>query len=287
MENLWLSRRVLCYAHQGGATEGPSSTLFAIESALRSGATAIELDVHRSADGVLIVSHDPTLDRTTDLDGAIASLDAAHIARADAAYWFVPGRGVVHDAAQSDYVYRGRAGSDARFGVATLESVLRAFPGVPLNLDIKQSAPDVAPYEALLAELLERHGRGDDVIVTSFSDRSVSIFHERAPHIGTAPGATALTMIVQAIRGGTNIRPDLLEGHVALQVPVRVAGMWLVDERLVGIAHELSLALHVWTVDDEADMHRLVQLGVDAIMTDVPSVLAAVLRSDGVAFQQS
>src|SRR5487761_2451176 len=105
MENLWLSRRVLCYAHQGGATEGPSSTLFAIESALRSGATAIELDVHRSADGVLIVSHDPTLDRTTDLDGAIASLDAAHIARADAAYWFVPGRGVVHDAAQSDYVY--------------------------------------------------------------------------------------------------------------------------------------------------------------------------------------
>jgi glycerophosphoryl diester phosphodiesterase len=90
-------------------------------------------------------------------------------------------------------------------------------------------------------------------------------------------------MIVQSIRGGVAVGPELLDGHVALQVPLKIAGVSLVDERLVSVAHDLKLALHVWTVDDVADMHQLVGLGVDGIMTDVPSVLAAVLRRYGAA----
>jgi glycerophosphoryl diester phosphodiesterase len=283
MGNVWLRRRVLCYAHQGGASEGPSSTLFAIEQAIRNGASAIELDVHQSADGVLVVCHDSTLDRTTNLRGAIATYRYGEIAAADNAYWFVPGRGAVGDEPASAYPYRGRAADDLHFRIATLESVLAEFPGIPLNLDIKQSAPAVAPYEGALAELLLRYGRVDDVIVTSFSDRSIKVFHEIAPPIGTAPGTSALTMIVQSIRGGVAVGPELLDGHVALQVPLKIAGVSLVDERLVSVAHDLKLALHVWTVDDVADMHQLVGLGVDGIMTDVPSVLAAVLRRYGAA----
>lgn len=281
MENVWLHKRVLCYAHQGGASEGPSSTLFAMESALSAGADAIELDVHRSADGVLIVCHDPTLDRTTDLKGAIAAHSSAEIAVADGAYWFVQGRGAVQGEALEAYSYRGRAHADSRFGVATLDSVLEAFPDVSLNLDIKQGAPTVAPYEIELGELLMRHQRLDDVIVTSFADQSIKIFHDHAPQIGTAPGTSALTMIVQAIRSGGEVPAALLDGHVALQVPLRVAGVWLVDDRLVSATHDLGLALHVWTVDDEEDMRKLIELGVDGIMTDIPSVLARALGRDG------
>jgi len=269
---------VLCYAHQGGAREAPSSTLFAMRRALDVGATALELDVHQSLDGVLVVGHDPTLGRTSQLSGVIAEHTAAELTKADNAYWFVPGEGAVRDRPTESYTYRGRAPGDPSFGVATLTAVLNAFPGVPLNLDIKQSAPQVAPYEAPLAAMLQRAGRSDDVIVTSFNDASTRRFHELAPEIGTSPGISTLTQVVQAIRSDQAPPRALLEGAVALQVPVRVGGTWLVDDRLVRATHDLGLALHVWTVDDPDDMAQLVDLGVDGIMTDVPGELATLLR---------
>jgi len=281
MENVWMTRRVLCFAHQGGAHEGPSSTLFAIEQALAQGATAIELDVHQSADGVLFVCHDATIDRTSDAIGAIAEHSAAELAEVDNAYWFVPGRGAERGHASSEYPFRGRAPSDERFRLAMLASVLEAHPGVPLNLDIKRTEPEVVPYEAEVAAMLGRYSRTNDVIVTSFSDHATRRFHDAAPDIGTAPGASALTMIVQSIRAGESVPHEVLEGHVALQVPSSIAGVRLIDDRLVGAAHELGLAVHVWTVDDEQEMDQLVELGVDGIMTDVPSVLATVLRRTG------
>jgi glycerophosphoryl diester phosphodiesterase len=252
--------------------------------ALDAGATALELDVHQSRDGVLVVCHDPTLDRTSSMTGAIADRDAAELAEADNAYWFVPGEGAVGDRLVDAYVFRGRAPGDPSFGVATLAAVLEAFPGVPLNLDIKQSTPQVVAYEAPLAAMLQGAGRSGDVIVTSFNDESTRRFHELAPEIGTSPGISALTQVVQAIRSGEEPSRSLLDGAVALQVPVRVAGTWLVDENLVETAHELELAIHVWTVDDPSDMERLLDLGVDGIMTDVPSELAALLQSRGEAF---
>jgi glycerophosphoryl diester phosphodiesterase len=282
--NPWLERRVLCYAHQGGATEAPSSTLFAMQHALDVGATAIELDVHQSLDGVLVVCHDATLDRTSSLTGAIAERTAADLAGCDNAYWFVPGEGAVRGRSVEEYRYRGLAPGDSRFAVATLAAVLETFPGVPLNLDIKQSAPQVAPYEEALAAALTAAGRSDEVIVTSFNDASTRVFHEIAPAIGTSPGISTLTQVVQAIRSGEEPPREPLAGVVALQVPARVGGTWLVDERLVQATHELGLALHVWTVDDPREMAELVDLGVDGIMTDVPGELAALLKRRGVAF---
>lgn len=252
-----------------------------MQRALDVGATALELDVHQSLDGVLVVGHDPMLDRTSQLCGAIAEHTASELTKADNAYWFVPGEGAVRDRPTESYTYRGRAPGDPSLGVATLTAVLDAFPGVPLNLDIKQSAPQVVPYEAPLAAMLQGAGRSDDVIVTSFNDASTRRFHELAPEIGTSPGVSTLTQVVQAIRSDQEPPRALLEGAVALQVPVRVGGTWLVDDRLVRATHDLGLALHVWTVDDPADMAQLVDLGVDGIMTDVPSELATLLRRRG------
>ena len=126
--NPWLDRRILNYAHQGGAKEGPSSTLFAIEQSLAAGATAVELDVHATADGEIVVCHDATVDRTTAGVGAIADLTLAEVRALDNAYWFVPGSVVDHDAPDDAYLHRGKAPSDTRFAIATLREVLKRSP---------------------------------------------------------------------------------------------------------------------------------------------------------------
>lgn len=284
MENPWLERRVLAFAHQGGAKEAPSSTLFAIEAALAAGADVIELDVHASRDGVLLVGHDDTLDATTNGSGGIEAHLAAEVLGLDAAYWFVPGRGAQHGAAQGEYTDRGRAVADERFRPTTLERVLEAFPGVLLNLDIKRTAPAVTPYEATLARLLREHGRLDDVIVTSFFDQATEAFRTLAPEVATSAGTNALTAFVQAVRGGSQPDPSIRR-HAALQLPLSYGGVRLIDERLIDAAHRNGLAVHVWTVDEEEDMELLVEQGADGIMSDVPSVLCTALRRLGATYR--
>ena len=278
--NPWLERRVLAYAHQGGAKEGPSSTLAAIGAALAAGATAVELDVHASVDGHLVVCHDPTVDRTCDASGAIASMTLDELRRLDNAHWWVPGSVVEHDEAvpPSDYVHRGRAPADPSFGIATVDEVLDACPDVPLNFDIKQTAPAVTPYEELLADTLRRHGRADDVIVASFIDDATDRFSAYAPEIPVSLGTNGTAEFYRSVRAGE--RPPVGR-HVALQVPHRFGDVTLVDAEFVEVAHDVGLAVHVWTIDDPDEMRVLLDAGVDGIISDVPSVLARVLDERG------
>ncbi len=270
----WLGRRVINYAHQGGAWEGPSSTLHAIARALDSGATAIELDVHATADGRLVVSHDPTVDRTTDGSGPIAELPWEVVRTLDNAYWWAPGADVTPDLEPDQYPFRGLAPHDRRFRVALLEEVLDEFSGVVLNLDIKQTAPQVKPYEEALASTLRHYGRCDDVIVASFLDTATDAFAAFAPEIPTSAGTLATAAFYRSVQAGEIPAPV---DHVALQVPESFGGLPLVDERFVEVAHEQGLAVHVWTIEEEAEMERLCGLGVDGIITDRPSALTGVL----------
>ena len=186
--SVWLERRVIAYAHQGGAWEGPSSTIHAIAHALEAGATAIELDVHATADGELVVCHDATVDRTTASSGTIASFTLAELRAMDFSYWWIPGADVTPGRSAADYPFRGRAPGDKTFGIATLREVLERFPGVVLNLDIKQTAPVVAPYEEALARLLVEYDRVDDVIVASFLDPATSGCAVRSRGTPPSPG---------------------------------------------------------------------------------------------------
>ena len=199
--SVWLDRRVIAYAHQGGAWESPSSTLFAIRRAMAAGADAIELDVHATADGQLVVCHDATVDRTTAATGNIVSFTLAELRRLDFSYWFIPGADVTPDRPDADYPYRGRAPDDPAFGIATLREVLEHFPGVLLNLDIKQTAPVVAPYEATLARLLAEFERSNDVIVASFLDPATDAFRTFAPGVPTSAGTIATAEFWQAEHG--------------------------------------------------------------------------------------
>jgi glycerophosphoryl diester phosphodiesterase len=279
--NPWLERRVLNYAHQGGAREAPSSTLFALRQAVAGGADALELDVHATADRVVVVCHDETVDRTTAGMGAIAQLTHAELRLLDNAHWWVPGEVVATDRAPADYVHRGKAPDDPSFGIATLREVLEEFPDVFLNLDIKQTSPAVEAYEQLVAEVLREFGRADDVIVASFDDRATDTFAAIAPEISTSCGTLLTTAIWQAVQDDAPL-PDTR--HHALQVPARVGEIVVVDERFVERAHDHGLAVHVWTIDEPDEMERLVDLGVDGVMTDRPSVLEAILQRRGVAY---
>jgi glycerophosphoryl diester phosphodiesterase len=277
----WLDRRVIAYAHQGGAWEAPSSTLYAIQCALDAGATAIELDVHSTADGQLVVCHDPTVDRTTNSTGNIAEMDWDQLRTLDNAYWWAPGADVTPGLEPDRYPHRGRAPDDRRFGIALLEEVLEGFPSVVLNLDIKQTAPVVAPYEQALAALLRRFGRTDDVIVASFLDSATDAFSTFAPDVPTSAGTVALAGFLQSVQAGET--PAAMR-HVALQVPAVYRDLTLIDQRFVDVAHQQGLAVHAWTIEEEPLMEHLCGLGVDGIITDRPTVLTRVLDRLGGAW---
>jgi glycerophosphoryl diester phosphodiesterase len=286
VSNPWLSRRVLNYAHQGGAREAPSSTLFAMRAAVAAGADALELDVHMTVDGVLVVCHDATVDRTTDGAGAIASMTFTELESLDNAYWWTPGSVVAEGEERttlpaSAFPHRGKAADDEAFRVPSLASVLEEFGGVYLNLDIKQTAPAVPAYEQALAAELRRFGRVDDVIVASFNDASTSAFSQCAPEIATSYGTMATAEFFRAVRNGSPVPPPPSASLAALQVPRTFGDTVLVDEAFVAAAHGAGMAVHVWTVDEEPEMELLADLGVDGIMTDRPAKLAAVLRRRG------
>ena len=265
--NPGLERRVLNYAHQGGAREGPSSTLVAMRRALDAGAHALELDVHCTADGAVVVCHDETVDRTTDGTGRIADLTLADLRKLDNAYWWRPGEVVDHET--GPWPLRGEG-----HGIPTLEEVLDAFPGTFLNLDIKETTG----YERRVAEVLQAFGRTHDVIVASFHDEATDRFREVVPDVCTSAGTAATAAFFFAVREGRTAPPM---PHVALQVPPSHEGTVIVDEAFVDAAHAAGVAVHVWTIDEPDEMRRLMALDVDGIMTDRPSVLAEVLRAHG------
>ena len=278
---VWLERRVIAYAHQGGAWEGPSSTLHTIAAALGAGATGIELDVHATSDRRLVVCHDDTVDRTTAATGGIASFTYEELSRMDNAYWWASGADVTPGLDDDAYPFRGRAPGDHRFGFALLDEVLEEFPGVVLNLDIKQTAPVVTPYEEVLVELLRRHDCADRVIVASFLDTATDNFSAAGPEFATSAGTLATADFYRAVQAGERPPPTR---HVALQVPAAFGDITLVDERFVEVAHGEGLAVHVWTIEEESEMEALCALGVDGIITDRPTALVGVLRRVGMAW---
>lgn len=277
-ENPWLSRRVIAYAHQGGAWEGPSSTLHAIRGALAVGAPAVELDVHATKDRRLVVCHDETVDRTTEGAGQICDLTLEELRRLDNAYWWAPGADVTPGLEASAYPLRGRAPRDPTLRIATLDEVLELLDGVVVNLDIKRTAPDVEPYEALLAATLRRCGRHDDTIVASFNDAAITAFRREAPEFATSLATLETAEFYRAVTTGSEWpRSDA----VALQVPATFGELTVVDAPFVARAHDEHLAVHVWTINDPAQMASLLDLGVDGIISDTPAELVKVLDGAG------
>jgi glycerophosphoryl diester phosphodiesterase len=301
----WPDRRVLNIAHRGGAVDYPENTLYAFHQALAAGSHMLEMDLYATADGELIVLHDETLDRTTDGEGEPGDFTVAELQELDAAYWHVPGRQTPHDADAHEYVHRGVATGDrpapdgftaADFRIPTLREVLATFPDTLMIVELKAQEPQTVDNARLLAELLDEVDRSEGIIVGSFVDHATEAFKAQAPHVATGypiaqagsywtgaqgPIPAVLAPIEEALNEGAEEFPvevvDNLHRHVALQVPPELGPLEVVTPELVERAHRNGQVVQVWTINDRAEMERLLDLNVDAIMTDRPGLLTQVL----------
>jgi glycerophosphoryl diester phosphodiesterase len=209
----------------------------------------------------------------------------AQVRALDNAYWFVPGGDETHGLAPESYPYRGRAPARHEFGVATLAEVLDVLddhPHVALNLDIKQTAPAVEAYEELLARELSRRRATGRIIVASFLDVATEAFARYAPDIATSAGTLATALFWRAVHEGQDPPSS---AHVALQVPAQQGDLVVVDELLVTAAHEHALAVHVWTINDKIEMARLIDLGVDGVISDLPTPLVSLVAERGLVYR--
>jgi glycerophosphoryl diester phosphodiesterase len=237
----------LAIAHRGADTAAENS-MAAFESVVALGYRYLETDVRATADGVLLAFHDATLDRVTDRAGRIAELPYEQVARA-------------------------RIGGTEP--IPLLADVLDAWPDVRLNVDVK-AAPAVGP----LIEVLRRTKAVDRVCVGSFSDvRLGAVRKALGPDLCTALGPReAIRLRLSSYRAGNGIHPQVAG---CAQVPARIGRLRVTDRRLVEAAHRRGLQVHVWTVNEEIEMNRLLDLGVDGIMTDHAALLRTVLQARG------
>lgn len=239
------------FAHRGGAGGWPENTMPAFEAAIGLGFRYVETDVHVTADGVLVAFHDEVLDRVTDRTGRIDRLPWAEVRRAQV---MAPVRGMA---------------ARPEAGIPLLEDLLGTWPDLRVNIDPKHDRA-VRPLLAVLA----RTGAEDRVCIGAFSDRRLARVRRLSRNrLCTSMGPLEVTRLGLAARG----LPAGRFSGACVQVPVRVRGRTLVDARFLDAAHRRSLPVHVWTVDDRAEMERLLDLGVDGIMTDQPAVLKDVL----------
>jgi glycerophosphoryl diester phosphodiesterase len=236
----------LAFAHRGGALEAPENTAASFSHALSLGYRYLETDVRATSDGVVVVSHDPVLDRVSDRTGVVAELPWAEVARARL------------------------AGSET---VPRLDELLERWPDARWNIDAKDDAV-IEP----LVEVVRRAGAVDRVCLTSFYDHRIDRLRaDLGPALCTSMGRRSLTRL----RFDTLGRGRGTYAAGAAQIPVRFGVIPLVEPRFLAGARRAGVAVHVWTIDDEATMDHLLDLGVDGIMTDRPSVLRAVLRRRG------
>jgi len=243
----------VAFAHRGGALSARAAGLVensvaAFGAAVEQGFGFVETDVHASADGVPVVFHDASLLRVTGVRGRVSSLRWA-----DLRSLRVAGESVV----------------------PRLDEVLSAWPDVRFNVDVKSDAA-VGPAVAAVGAV----GAQDRVLLASFSERRLRRVRAAAgPRVATSLGVGAVARLRALSLSGTRVR--LPASVAAVQVPVRFFGVPVADRRFVDYVHGLGLPVHVWTVDDPALMARLLDLGVDGIMTDRLDVLRAVYAARG------
>jgi len=239
-------RPFLAFAHRGGGVEYVENSLTAFQACAAMGYRYFETDVQLTRDGVLVVFHDDRLDPLTDLKGPVSAHDWSDISK-------VRVRGLEP--------------------VPTLEELLSSFPQIKINIDPKSDAT-VEP----LAKILKQAGAVERVCVGSFSDRRIAGLRELlGPGLCTSPGPKGVTRLWLGSKGLP--LPRGAEG--CAQVPVTQYGLTLVNERFVRHCHRQQVQVHVWTIDEEAEMERLIGLGVDGLMTDQPSRLKALLIRRG------
>lgn len=256
--------RPLVMAHRGGAGLWPENTMHSFERAVDLGVDVLETEIHSTADNILVLMHDSTVDRTTNGSGPISAFTLEELKTLDAGYnWSADGG--------QTFPFRGSG-----ITVPTLEEVFTALPTVRINIDIKQEKPSLV---ASLCETIRTFDMVDRVMVASFSAKVLKAFRRVCPEVATSAGTgeVALFYVMNLVFLGRVYRSPFQ----AFQIPEYSSGLRVLTKKFVKTAHGLNLAVHVWTVNETTDMQRLLDLGVDGIVTDYPDRLISLLRETG------
>jgi glycerophosphoryl diester phosphodiesterase len=288
IDELLASGRVLNIAHAGGDQDHPHSTMYAYRQSVAAGADVLELDVQLTADGVLIVQHDPDTQKTTDQNLVVADTDLATLQALDNAYWWSPQCWPCHDLADDAYPFRGvRTGAvpppagftPDDFRIVTLAEMAAAFPALPLDIEIKGD-PEVGPaVAAALAAELTALDRLDSTVVASFDSAVIQQFHALAPDVAVSPGVNE--MAAWLLGGG-----ELAEHYRIVQVPpfYDTGGdvIEVLSEANLATAEAAGVAVWVWpndaaTQENEEFYAELVAMGVDGIIAGRPAAATAAI----------
>jgi glycerophosphoryl diester phosphodiesterase len=249
----------LVIAHRGGMHLWPENTLYAFERVAALGTDMLEMDLWTTADGAIVVLHDRTVDRTTDGTGEVRALTLAQVRELDAGYRFTTDGG-------RSFPYRGQG-----LRIPTLEEVLVAVPHARLNLEIKQADP---PMAGQLCALIRAHRSPTRVLVASFRDAVVREFRRACPEVATSAtaGEAQRFLALQLLPS-----PAYVPRAKALQLPERLGRAPIITRPLLRAAHQANLQVHAFTVNDTAVMRRLLDDGIDGIVTDRPDLLLEML----------
>jgi len=259
MTNFFAGPKPRLFAHRGASGEAPENTMAAFRRAVEVGVTYVELDVHATRDGQFVVIHDETLERTTNGQGKVQEHTLAELQQLEAGYWFS------RDAGQH-FPFRATG-----VRISTLAEVLRGFPGLRFTVEIKPAEPAI---EELVIAVVRDCGRVEDVILASEHDRVITRVRELAPDMATSFAAGEVADFIQRVSTG-----QFAAYHpvgLALQIPPEFHDIPLVTAETVAAAHTLGLEIHVWTINEPREIERLLDLGVDGIMSDFPGRLRAV-----------
>lgn len=254
--------RIYNTAHRGGARLWPEHTLVAFQGAADAGADILEIDVHATSDGEIVVLHDDTVDRTTDGSGAVKTMDFATVRALDAGYQFTQDGGASHP-------YRGQG-----VQIPTLAEVLAAHPDALFNIEIKQQSPSIVS-ETIAA--IQDAGVQDRVVLGSFYDQVTREARDEAPELLTALGTLEGMELY-------NLQADYEDSYTPpspfFAAPVEFSGLVMTAE-LIDKAHRVGVRVHAWTVNDRDEMERVLDFGVEGIITDDPVTLAEVIAARG------
>jgi glycerophosphoryl diester phosphodiesterase len=252
----------LVLAHQGGENLWPSNTKYAFEQAAALGADVLDMDMHMTKDGVLVLMHDRTVDLTTNGSGAIQDLTLAEIKQLDAGYRFTTDNG-------QTFPYRGKG-----LTVPTLEELFQAFPEKRFGIEIKSGDPAV--MARAFCSLIRKYGMEKSVLVSSFSQELMSPFRRECPEVATSATQEEVTTFYIFFRLG--LIDTLTPNYASLQVPEESSGIYLLTQRFVNAAHRRGLTVIPWTINEETDLRRILALGVDGINTDNPDRLLKMIQ---------
>jgi glycerophosphoryl diester phosphodiesterase len=243
--------RPLVFAHRGGAGLAPENTIPAFDRGLALGVDGLELDVHLARDGTAVVHHDATLDRTTDASGPVSARDAAELARVNAC---------------AGFERAGRTWDGPVVGVPTLREVLQRYPDTRIIVELKGESPGLV--RAVLGDVRAASAE-NRVCLGSFHWRILRAVRRLEPRLATSASRAEVRMALYSSWLGLAFRR---RRYLAFQVPERSGPTRVVSRRFVRVAHHAGLVVQVWTVDAREDIDRLLEWGVDAVITDRPDV---------------